>query len=279
MRFGLRQLIGKVAGRIRIASDNPVVRRGAGFFFGSVAVAWVGGLITIYNHEQDVAVATRNSAIAAVSDLSQLTSERRERAALVRSSIRRAAPKEEIESRKLAYDEAYVQWNSKIPGELLRIRASLGLEYRPNLQDYIDGLTNAARLEHQRSDQRDRQTVAAKPGILNIMDACLTSAYDAYRIAEFKSNEAAFAITQACQFIPLYNDLVVCMSDVSSVLYDAVTGKLNDAEQAEADTKIRASCTPSDAALKWSSDPPKPRAQPAEPRTSSALPVNTNPGR
>ncbi len=254
--------------------EHPTGRRVLEILLVSSAATWVGGYITFRNHEQDLSVATRNSAVAAVSDLSDLTSARRERAALVISSIRRGAPREEVEPRKLAYDEAYVNWNSKVPGELLRIRASLNLDYGSYFEDYIDGLTNTSRLKHIYPDQRDSQTIAASPGLLSIMDKCLTRAYDSYRLAKFADNRAAYAIIQGCQFNPMYNDLVICVSDVSRVLYDAVIGKLGDEEKAKSDGIIGVSCMPPEESVKWSALPAAPpggAGQPVQAGATDAL--------
>ena len=241
------------------------------FLLASGLVAWVANYITLRNHEQDMAATTRNNAISAVSDISDLTSERRERAALVVSSIRRSAPKEEIEARKIAYDEAYVRWNSKVPGDLLRIRASLNLDSGSYFQDYVDGLTDASKLAHSHARERDRVAVASIPGLLALMDACLTRAYDAYRSTGYKDSTSAYDITQQCHFMPLYNDLISCFTDVSQALYDAVSDKLRMREPAQVDAIIGASCMPPAAALKWLAAPASsasPSPQPI-PRTIS----------
>jgi hypothetical protein len=236
------------------------------FVLASGLVAWVANYITLRNHQQDMAATTQNNAISAVSDIAELTNERRERAALVVSSIRRSAPKEETDARKTAYDEAYVRWNSKVPGDLLRIRASLNLTYESYFLDYVDGLTDAGKLAHSHASQRDRVAVASIPGFLALMDACLTRAYDTYRSTNYKDNAAAYDITQQCQFMPLYNDLVSCFTDVSRALYDAVGDKLGTREKVQADTVIAASCMPPAASLKWF-------ATPAGSANSTARPV------
>ncbi len=233
----------------------PGARRLLEYLFAGGMVAIAGTYITYSNHREDLAATTRNSAVAAVSQLSDLTSERRERAAMVISSIRRGSPNKETEDRKTAYDDAYVKWNSLVPGKLLEIRAKLNLSYGSYFQDYVDGLTDTERLRHVTLDTKDKETISVSPGLLNIMDRCVTQAFDAYRATEFKDNKLAMYIVDQCRFYPLYNDLVSCVSNISRVLYDAVLdhvltpSDLNSSETVE-------SCTPPEPALKWSKAPP-----------------------
>ena len=188
----------------------------------------LGGYLTYWfnnqNKEHEIEASTRNNALTAVSDLSDLVNERRERAVLVVSSIRRGAPEVEINARKLAYDEAYVRWNAKVPGDLLRIRAGLGLSYRSSYERYIDGLTNfnimlygtdATKLLHG-------QLIASNPGLLSIMDACLTQAFDAYRLNSFNISPVILNIVADCKFYKVYSQAISCFSTISESLYSAV---------------------------------------------------------
>ena len=239
----------------RKARTHPAATRIIEFLLAGGVVAVASILVTYINHQQDMTIATRNAAVAAVSQLSDLTSERRERAALVVSSIRRGGPEKETEDRKVAYDEAYVKWNSLVPGKLLEIRARLGLDYGSFFQDYVDGLTDTERLQHVIPDKRDKPAVSASPGLLNIMDSCVTQAYDAYRLTDFKDNRLARYIVDQCSFFPTYNDLVICVSNISRALYDAVIGNALAPSSAQADETV-ASCTPPEAAVRWSRSPP-----------------------
>jgi hypothetical protein len=193
----------------------------------------LGGYLTYWfnyqNQTHEFESSTRNNAIAAVSDMSDLVNERRERAALVISAIRRTAPESEINARKLAYDEAYIRWNAKMPGDLLRIRAGLGLLYRSSYERYIDGLTNFNILLYgtDASKLLHGQQIQPNPGLLSIMDTCLTQASDAYRLDSFKISPATLAIISNCKFYKAYSQTISCFSMISESLYSAVESKGN----------------------------------------------------
>ena len=58
----------------------------------------------------------------AVQQISNLVYERRIRARMATSAIRRKSELDEIRHRKRAYDEAFVEWNTKIQNNIFRIR-------------------------------------------------------------------------------------------------------------------------------------------------------------
>jgi hypothetical protein len=95
----------------------------------------------------------------AVQNLSRFIYERRARAELVASSLRRNASIEELTRRKEAYDEAYVSWNSNHQANLLLIRQLLGNEEYTDFERLMEF-----------------QLVSR---IFNPLDNCLTRAYDA----------------------------------------------------------------------------------------------------
>ena len=66
--------------------------------------------------------ATQQSRRKSVESLAHLIYERRTRAGMVVSSMRRNAPIDEVQFRKRAYDEAYVDWNKNILLNLFVIR-------------------------------------------------------------------------------------------------------------------------------------------------------------
>jgi hypothetical protein len=70
--------------------------------------------------------ATQQSRRKSVETLAHLIYDRRTRAGMVVSSLRRNAPPEEIQYRKRAYDEAYVDWNKNILLNLFAIREVAG---------------------------------------------------------------------------------------------------------------------------------------------------------
>ena len=66
--------------------------------------------------------ATQQTRRKSVETIANLIYDRRTRAGMVVSSMRRNAPLEEIQFRKRAYDEAYVDWNKNILLNLFVIR-------------------------------------------------------------------------------------------------------------------------------------------------------------
>jgi hypothetical protein len=114
---------------------HPLFLAVIGFIFTGVLGAYLTYRFNDQTQQHETERSTRNSALAAVSDLSDLVNERRERANLVVSSIRRGAPEIEANARKVAYDEAYIRWNAKVPGDLLRIRAGLGFLYKSSYEN------------------------------------------------------------------------------------------------------------------------------------------------
>jgi len=97
---------------------------------------------------------TRRKSIEAIANLIY---DRRTRAGMVVSSMRRNAPLDEIQFRKRAYDEAYVDWNKNILLNLFVIRE-------------VGGDFQFTALEHMFEDN----LVAAMADV----DRCLTTAYD-----------------------------------------------------------------------------------------------------
>jgi hypothetical protein len=205
-------------------SRHPLLLALVGFALTGI----LGGYLTYWfnyqTQQHEIETSTRNNALAAVSDLSDVVNERRERAVLVISSIRRGAPETEIDARKLAYDEAYIRWNAKVPGDLLRIRAGLGLSYRSSYERYIDGLTNFNILLYGTDANKllHGQQIPANPGLLSIMDACLTIAFDAYRLNSFKTSPAVLSMISDCKFYKTYSQMISCFSFISESLYSAV---------------------------------------------------------
>jgi len=218
--------VGAATSWLANVSRHPLFLTLIGFVLTSI----LGGYLTYWfnyqNQKHEIDTSTRNNAIAAVSDLSDLVNERRERAVLVISSIRRGAPETEIDARKLAYDEAYIRWNAKVPGDLLRVRAGLGLSYRSSYERYIDGLANFNILLYGTDPDKllHGQQIPNNPGLFSIMDACLTKAFDAYRGESFEDSSAAMRIVSDCKFYRVYSQSISCFSTIAQSLYSAVNG-------------------------------------------------------
>lgn len=97
-----------------------------------------------------------------IESLVHLIYERRTRAGMVVSSLRRGADIDEVKFRKRAYDEAYVEWNKNVMQNIFAIREVTGEHMLSSLEGHFEN-----------------DLVAALADI----DRCVTKAYDA-RIAE-----------------------------------------------------------------------------------------------
>ncbi len=77
----------------------------------------------------------------AVQGLSDLVYERRARAGLVVSSLRRSADLDELRHRKRAYDDVFVEWNKRIQANILRVRDLVGQRSASSFEAVLqDGL-------------------------------------------------------------------------------------------------------------------------------------------
>lgn len=136
----------------------------------------------------------------AIQSLSTLFYERRTKAGMVVSSIRRGADIDEMRHRKRSYDEAYVDWNKNIRLNLFAIREAMGERAFSSLeQDF------------------ENQLVAP----LAEMDSCLTRAYD-LKI----SGKDALPQLEACQMATLYQLTLDCGATFTNELYKLTSVRL-----------------------------------------------------
>lgn len=128
-----------------------------------------------------------------VESLVHLVYERRTRAGMVASALRRGADIDEIRFRKRAYDEAYVDWNKNVMQNIFAIREVTGEHMISGLEKhYENGL------------------VAAMADV----DRCLTRAYDV-RIA----NGDPKVELDACQMPGLHQFVLDCGATFTNELY------------------------------------------------------------
>lgn len=130
---------------------------------------------------------------AAIEAIAHLVYERRTRAGMVASSIRRNADVDEVKHRKQAYDEAYVDWNKNVMLNLFAIREAAGdlnvSSLEPVFEDHL---------------------VAAMADV----DRCITKAYDA-RVA----NQDAKLVLEQCRMAELHQFTLDCGATFTNELY------------------------------------------------------------
>lgn len=129
----------------------------------------------------------------AIETIAHLVYERRTRAGMVVSAIRRNADIDEVRHRKQAYDEAYVDWNKNVLLNLFAIREAAGD-------------LNVSSLEPMFEDH----LVAAMADV----DRCVTKAYDV-RIA----SQDAKPVLEQCRMPELHQFVLDCGATFSNELY------------------------------------------------------------
>lgn len=189
--------------------------------------------------------ATQQTRRKSVETLANLIYERRTRAGMVVSSMRRNAPPDEIQFRKRAYDEAYVDWNKNILLNLFAIREVGGdLKFTALEKSFEDDLV----------------------AIMADIDRCLTKAYD-----RKLAGEDVTQILDGCRMAQMHQFVLDCGATFTDELYKLTRLSFSPFSNARTERKrlaeinIKANCT----------RPPEPPAQqaPAPPATS-ALPSN-----
>ncbi len=167
--------------------------------------------------------AAQQSRRQSVETIARLIYDRRTRAGMVVSSLRRNAPAEEIQFRKRAYDEAYVDWNKNILLNLFVIRE-------------VGGEMKFAALEQMFQDDL--------VGAMADVDRCLTTAYDRKLAGE---NPAP--ILEACQMATLHQFVLDCGATFTDELYKLTqlsfspfSGERQERKRL-AEANIKANCT------------------------------------
>jgi hypothetical protein len=179
--------------------------------------------------------ATQQSRRKSVEALAHLIYERRTRAGMVVSAMRRNAALDEIRYRKRAYDEAYVDWNKNILLNLFVIRE-------------VGGELKFATLEKMFEDE----LVAAMADV----DRCLTKAYD-----RKLAGEDVVPVLDGCRMGQLHQFILDCGATFTDELYKLTRLSFVPFSNARADRKrlseinIKANCTRA----------PEPPASPASP--------------
>jgi hypothetical protein len=128
-----------------------------------------------------------------IESLVHLVYERRTRAGMVASALKRGADLDEVRFRKRAYDEAYVEWNKNIMQNIFAIREVTGEHMISSLEgQFQDGLVAA----------------------MSDVDRCLTKAYDA-RLA----NGDPKIELDACHMAELHQFVLDCGATFTNELY------------------------------------------------------------
>jgi hypothetical protein len=129
----------------------------------------------------------------AIKQMSNLIYERRTRAGMVVSSLRRLADTEELKHRKRQYDEVYVDWNKNVRLNLFVIREVMG-------EKAISVF------------EQDFEELLVRP--LSQIDNCLTSAYDLKL-----SGKDPLLMLETCQMAMLHQLVLDCGATFTNEVY------------------------------------------------------------
>ena len=159
-----------------------------------------------------------------IETLVHLVYERRTRAGMVASSLRRGADIEEVRYRKRAYDETFVDWNKNVMQNIFAIREVTGEHMISGLEKYYeDGLVAA----------------------MSDVDRCLTKAYDT-RIA----NGDPKAELLECHMAENHQFVLDCGATFTNELYKLtklsfipVKSKAGIEGRETSEARVKAACT------------------------------------
>jgi hypothetical protein len=187
--------------------------------------------------------ATYQSRRQSIESIAHLVYERRTRAGMVASALRRNAELDEVRHRKQAYDEAYVDWNKNALLNLFAIREAAGELKISSLEPFFeDGLVS---------------------GMADV-DRCITQAYDR-RVA----GEDAKAVLEACHMAQLHQFVLDCGATFTNELYKLTQlsfspfGNERKTMRTAAEANIRDNCT-------YKQPEPAPAGKSPEPAPPSA---------
>lgn len=174
--------------------------------FGFILTVGIGGTYDRIIQERQLEKENRERAISAVHDFLRLAAERRVRASLVVSAIRRKVDIEDIESRKIEYDASYAIWNIN----LLANMGSIRFMFNERGQSIFENSMNDEFFPW-----------------LQASDKCLTHAFDAFGA----DASAAISILSECE-VPGINSRLFDYSEINKSLHGceiAILGYLADA--------------------------------------------------
>lgn len=181
-----------MASPLRLLREAGLIRHSLVLF--AILTAIVNGIVTAsvgaYLGHTYADFQTRRVSIQGISDLIY---ERRTRAGLVVSSLRRGGSLEELKERKRAYDDVYVDWNKRIQSNLLQIRDVLGAREATGFETLIQG--------------------ALVPAFTEI-DTCVTKAFDT-RIA----GQDPMPVVEGCQYQAVYQFTLDCAKTLTDELF------------------------------------------------------------
>jgi hypothetical protein len=205
---------------------HPLTLTLVGFFLTGLLGTYITTLLHNAEAERAGVETRRERGVAAIHEIADLINERRTRAVMISSAIKRHSPAE-AEARKAAYDDVYVRWNTKEDSILNQIQEFLTFAVPGGNRGYINDYAHSFRIaltsDHASGPREGEQRAdRAEGGLLSRMDDCITNAFDIYRRSKFDNPEPAKATLQACQFGDLDDRMIDCTHMLTEQLYNII---------------------------------------------------------
>lgn len=240
-----------MASPLKLLRESGLIRHNLVAF--AVVTAVINGIVTAsvgawlaqtYSGHQ-----ARRQSVQSIADLIY---ERRARAGMVVSTMRRGADNDELRFRKRAYDEVFVEWNKRIQNNVLQVREVVGARETTSFEQLMQDLLVPA---------------------LTQVDVCLTKAYD-LRLA----GQDPMPTIEACRFPLLHQFTLDCAKGLTDELFRLTrlsfmpfTGASRQ-ETALATERVRDACTRPPELL--TPLPVAPPVEPAKPQPADAATVS-----
>lgn len=185
-------LEGALPSPLKLLREAGLIRQNLIFF--ALLTAALNGIVTAsvgaWLAQTYSAHTARRQSVQGIADLIY---ERRTRAGMVVSSLRRGAEADELRFRKRAYDEVFVEWNKRIQNNVLQVREVVGARETSVFERQMQDLLVPALAE---------------------MDTCLTKAYD-LRLA----GQEPMPTIEACRYPMLHQFALDCAKGLTDELY------------------------------------------------------------
>lgn len=242
-----------MASPLKLLRESGLIRHNLVIF--AIVTAVVNGIVTAsVGAWLAQTYASHQARRQSVQGIADLIYERRARAGMVISTLRRGADTDELRYRKRTYDEVFVEWNKRIQNNVLQVREVVGARETSAFERLMQDLLVPA---------------------LTQMDGCLTKAYDV-RLA----GQDPMPVVEACRFQLLHQFTLDCAKGLTDELFRMTrlsftpfTGHSRQ-QEATATERVREACTRSPELL---APPPAAATAPPKAQPADTAPVSTGP--
>src|SRR5205823_174719 len=126
--------------------------------------------------------------------------------------------------------DVYVRWNTKAQSISLRIREIFKKQAETDYEIYLNALTHQTALNPATEENKGQDK-----GLLTLIDACVTNAFDVYRRDKFETTVNATKLLDKCNMDGLNSQTIIC----SNILADSLFLVVNTLDDPKLEDKIR----------------------------------------